>query len=273
MNSPYPNHAPRYRVEKLERFCKAGPKNIHYLFDFDRTLTTSKHSNDDVTTWHLLHTLLPPEGRADYNRLGDVYQAMEFSGRMTTKDAERWWIETLELCMRHGVTQNAISEACSQIKLRDGASKLFALCKQAHVPTVILSAGVYDIIDHVMNAYDLHPTAVLSTRLKYDNKGTLSGWNKASLIHSLNKHEMGHSELSRIRTERPCTVLIGDSLEDAKMVDPHHEVLRIRVDDHRKDKSEDRTTYLAKSFEAGYDIVTGEDLLQVADITKKFIVQ
>ncbi|HSX32226.1 MAG TPA: haloacid dehalogenase-like hydrolase [Candidatus Saccharimonadales bacterium] len=257
--------------EKLERFTKAGPANIHYLFDFDRTLTTSKNSNDDVTTWHLLHTLLPPEGRTDYNRLGDVYQTMEFSGTMTANDAERWWIETLELCIRYRITHKAIQEACKLIKLRDGAPDLFTLCEQAGVPTIILSAGVYDIIDHVMRSYKLQPTAVLSTRLQYGTNGQLNGWDRASLIHSLNKHEMGHSELSRIRNERPFTVLIGDSLEDANMVDPTHEVLRIRVDDHRADKTEDRTTYLQKSFAAGYDIVTGEDLLQVAGMTKRLL--
>jgi hypothetical protein len=108
----------------------------------------------------------------------------------------------------------------------------------------------------------MHPTTILSTKLKLAEDGRITGWDPESVVHILNKHEKGHPKLSVLRNERPFTVLVGDSLEDARMVKGDDHVLRIRVGDRREGHEADWQEYLARSFAKGFDIVVEKESLQ-----------
>ncbi|HEV7454269.1 MAG TPA: HAD-IB family phosphatase [Candidatus Saccharimonadales bacterium] len=249
-------------TEKLRYFAQAGPERIYYLFDFDRTLTTSKHTGDNTTTWQILHGLLSEEGRKISDAVRDKYLKMEDEGRLTQEDAHTFSTTLLDLHATHGTNRRDMEQAATQVRLRDGSEALFAACEAARIPTVILSAGIRDIIELIARENNIHPTLLLSIKLQFDDDGRIIGWDKDSMILTNNKNENVKQWVSHIASARPLTVLIGDTLEDAKMVEGEKDVLRIRVCDCAA--SDD---YLQKSWAAGYDIVIEEDLEPLVGLT------
>jgi phosphoserine phosphatase len=249
-------------AKKLLRFAQAGPEQIYYIFDFDRTLTTRRHTGDNTTTWQILHGLLSEDDRKISDAIRDKYLKLEDEGILTQADAHAFSSSVLDLHAARGTSRHAMEEAAKRIRLRDGSHNLFAGCETAHIPTVILSAGIRDIIELINQENDIHPTLTVSIRLQFDGDGHISGWDKDSMVLTNNKNESVKQWVSHITTARPFTVLIGDTLEDANMVTGDDKVLRIRVSDNTVDDD-----YLAKSFAVGYDIVIEEDLEPLVGLT------
>jgi hypothetical protein len=161
---------------------------------------------------------------------------------------------------------NAVEAAfLSVAKLRDGAQALFAACEQSGMPTVILSSGIRNVIQQMAAHYGIHPTHILSNDLEVDAAGLVTGWRRDTLIHMLNKQEMGHAELASLRATRPNVLLIGDVPDDTKMVTGDN-VIRVRVLDPRKGETFHLDTTLQTSFDAGYDLIVKHSLQPVANI-------
>jgi HAD superfamily phosphoserine phosphatase-like hydrolase len=258
--------------DKLTRFRKASPNKLNYLFDFDRTLTTTAHIGKDITVWHLLDSLLPDEEHKKHRRLSSQYQAMELAGELTEDHALAWWTLSFEMYIQQGMNISQIRKVLGELKIREGAIELFALCESAGIPRVILSAGIGDVIEVITEEHGMRATSILSTKLRFAEDGRMIGWDPDSLVHILNKPEKGRSKLKSIQRERPFTVLFGDSVEDARMVKGSENVLRVRVGDwHWGDKS-NWDEYVQSSFDNGFDIVVKqEDLKPLVDLTRWLI--
>jgi HAD superfamily phosphoserine phosphatase-like hydrolase len=255
-------------AEKLRLFKQSGRRHIHYVFDFDRTLTTAP-VGVDLTTWSPLDSLIPHEQRALHSEQAKHYQNMEFDGRLSEEDAIAWWALTFELYIQHGVKLDQIKQGLGQLKVRNGALELFRACQSANVPTIILSAGVGNVIEIITQEHNMQPTLILSNKLHFSEDGRLRDWDRDSLTHILNKHEKGNAELLSIREQRPLSVLIGDSLEDTQMIKGNDNVLRIRVGDRHHHGKANWDAYLKQSFEAGYDLVVQpEDLIPIVQLTE-----
>jgi 2-hydroxy-3-keto-5-methylthiopentenyl-1-phosphate phosphatase len=149
--------------------------------------------------------------------------------------------------------------------LRAGAKDLFTVCELRDIPTVVLSSGIRNVIEIIAEHYDIHPGYILSNDLTVDNTGFVRGWRRETLVHMLNKNEMGHDELSRLRHERPNVLLLGDVPDDTRMV-VGDSVLRIRVLDPRKGEGSTLEGALQASFDAGYDLAVMHDLAPAAHI-------
>jgi HAD superfamily phosphoserine phosphatase-like hydrolase len=250
-------------AKKLLRFAQAGPEQMYYLFDFDRTLTTRRHTGDNTTTWQILHGLLSEDDRKISDTIRNKYLKLEDEGMLTKADAHAFSASVLDLHAARGTSRQGMEQAARQIRLRDGSHSLFAACEAAHIPTVILSAGIRDIIELINQENDIHPTLTVSIKLQFDANGHISGWDKDSMVLTNNKSESVKQWVSHITTARPFTVLIGDTLEDAHMVAGEDNVLRIRVSDEAVDED-----YCVKSFHVGYDIVVEEDLEPLVGLTQ-----
>jgi HAD superfamily phosphoserine phosphatase-like hydrolase len=252
---------------KLEQFARAGAHMITYLFDFDRTLTTSKHTGEDITTWYILHGLLPEVGRTEMSELRETYQPLELSGKLTEDGALTWWNSALSLYVKHPVNIDDVRQAARQVQLRDGTVELYKECDDANIPWVILSAGNEDVIDTITEEHGIHPRLTLSTKFVLAEDGRILGWDRGSMIHILNKRERGNTELSHLREERPYTVLVGDSLQDVDMAEGDEYVLRVRICDRVLEDPGLRQQYLEQSFTAGFDMVLEEDLTPLIEFT------
>lgn len=225
-------------THKIERFRQAGPRQLQVVFDFDRTLTVSRPgATDEVTTWHILNDHLPPAGRDRYQELFQHYRALEISGEMHNEHAVRWWSSILDLFVAYNIDMSEVAQDfLSKASIRPGTKELFDLCAAHNIPTVILSAGIKDVIELWAQAYKIKPSVILSTALITNAKQQVVGWDKQTLVHVLNKKEIGHPELTRIRIERRNTILVGDSLADADMAEGGDTVIRVRLYDPRSDE-------------------------------------
>ena len=237
--------------EKIERFQSDGANKFHVIFDFDRTLTVAHpETNDDVTTWHIMDSHLPREGAADYQALFEKYRALELAETLTDQDAEDWWNASLNLYRTHRVDMREVErDFVMHASIRPGTAELFAFCQRQAIPTVVFSAGIRDVIEVWSRAYNVSPTEIISTALTLDENGCVTGWDESTLVHVLNKHEMGHAGLTAIRATRPNVILVGDSLNDADMASGDDTVLRIRMFDPRPDEKFELSEVRQKTFQ------------------------
>ncbi|HLZ14784.1 MAG TPA: HAD-IB family phosphatase [Candidatus Saccharimonadales bacterium] len=236
---------------KLDHFSAGGAAKLHIVFDFDRTLTVNHSgSNDDVTTWSILQRHLPPAGHAVYQQLYEHYRALELARSLTREHAATWTMRILDLFAAHNLDLVAVErDFLSKATIRPGTKELFELCRHADIPTVIISAGIRQIIELWTRAFGLNPTIILASSLQLDDNQRTIGWDKGSLIHIMNKNEADHPDLTRLRSERPHTLLIGDGLKDAEMASGHTDVFRVRIYDPRSDEQTASAAVRSQTFE------------------------
>jgi HAD superfamily hydrolase (TIGR01544 family) len=234
---------------KLAGFVTSGAAVMHAVFDFDRTLTVKKPgTQDEVTAWHILREHLAEDGQLQYRKLFEKYRALEISGELTQQDAVDWWSASLNLFVDHKIDLTAVEETfLDRASIRPGVTELFQFLADNNIPAIILSAGIRDVIDIWCRKYGVRPSLVISTSLEVDSDNHISGWQKESLVHVLNKSEATHPELLTIRQNRPKVLVVGDSLDDASMAVGDHDVIRVRIVDPRDDElptgQEERKTF------------------------------
>ena len=75
-----------------------------------------------------------------------------------------------------------------------------------------------------------------------------------------------HKELAHYKVSRPFAVLIGDGLGDVDMAVGDNDVLRVRIHDPRGDEPDNLSAFCRKSFDAGFDMVVGQDIRPVLQL-------
>lgn len=225
--------------------------DIHVVADFDRTLTDRRPgSNEDITSWNILRDHLPPEGQQHCQELFAIARPKELAGTMTVEDAVAWWSGVLNTYAHYGIDMNAVErDFLHRATIRRGTKDFFVLSERLGIPITVLSAGVKDVIELWADHYDTHPTLTISTELILDENRKISDWKRGTLVHILNKSEVDHPELNRIRAERPLAMVFGDGIGDADMAIGEEGVLRARIYDPRPDEANDIEAERAKTFE------------------------
>lgn len=256
---------------KLIGFKKAGVGQLQLVLDFDRTLTLHSTKNaHDSTSWQIMRDHLPMSAQGEAQILHDHYRGLEVSGTMTDKDAREWWASTLRIIVENDLDLNVIeNDFVFKSTIRPGTKELFELCKAYNIPTIIMSAGVKNIIDMWCRTYDIFPTIILSTELRVDENNHVTGWEEASVVHMFNKHELDHPELSKIRAERSHTILAGDSIHDHSMATGSDSVLRTRIVDSYLYDSVDKNALHENTFELFDTIIENETLYPLISLIKQ----
>jgi len=259
--------------QKLRSFIGAGASSLHLVCDFDRTLTVRKPGSEgDVTTWSILAEHLPIGAQQEHAALYDKYRALETTETMTSDDAVDWWTSILKLFVKHKININKIeADFLERASVRLGTKELFQACGKQNVPTVIMSAGIRDVIDVWGRAYDIQPTLTISTALILDKEGTIIGWDEQTLVHTLNKHEADHPKLESIRQSRPKAIIVGDGMSDADMAIGAEDVLRIRIYDPRADEAKDLTKMRSETLERFDAIIESGSLDPLQSIVQLII--
>ncbi len=259
-------------LDKLSRFAIDGAMGLHAVLDFDRTLTVKRpNTNDEVTTWHILREYLPDSAKTEYQSLFNTYRVREFSGTMTQEEAIEWWSATLNLFVEHNINLNDVEATfLERASIRPGTEELFELFESSAIPSTILSAGIHDVIDIWTRKYKINPTLTLSTKLQTDPEGVISGWHQDTLVHVLNKSEVGHEDLEAIRNERPNTLVIGDSMDDATMAKGDDRVLRIRLLDQRDDDN-NQDHEIERTFERFDALITTGTMHPISELVKTIV--
>ena len=222
---------------KMTEFKNAGVTQLQVVLDFDRTLT--EKSDENSTSWQLMRNHLPPEGKIEARKVYEHYRALEVAEQLTSDDATTWWMSSMAIIAKYRLDMNIVErEFLSHATIRTGTKELFELCAQYDIPTIIMSAGIKNVIQLWCKTYDIYPTIILSTELTLDSDNHVTGWKDGSVVHMFNKHELDHPELSKIRAERSYTILAGDSIHDYNMAKGRDTVLRVRILDGLDDTAD-----------------------------------
>jgi HAD superfamily phosphoserine phosphatase-like hydrolase len=215
---------------------------------------------------------LPKAGKQEYAALFKKYRALEIAEVLTDQLAVEWWSASFDILVKYKVNMAEVErDFMHRASIRPGAAQLFGLCRANDIPTVILSGGVREVIEAWSRHYAIRPSLMLSTALVLDHAGTIVGWDKATLIHVLNKHEADHAELTSIRKNRPKAIVIGDGMSDADMAKGDADVLRIRVFDPRDDETADIGQVRARTFERFDAIIESGSLAPVLTVIESMI--
>lgn len=260
-------------LKKMELIAKEGAEKLHFLLDFDRTLTPSDNrSGHDATTWGILESHLPEDGIEEIKKLYEKYRPLEIQNKMTAQQATEWWEGSLEVCKNSGTKWSDIAkDVDTKMPIRPYAREFFSVCEKRGIPAIIISAGIRDIIELWFQKFDIRPAGLLSTNLFFDENGLISGWEKDSLVHTLNKNEVAHKELGGMRKSRPNIILMGDSLDDASMASGEDNVLRIIIDDPRKGEVRNGSFYdsVFQKFDLAIKGESLEPLMRIFDLFNK----
>ncbi|KAE9021657.1 hypothetical protein PR003_g11579 [Phytophthora rubi] len=267
-NDGHQRRAPRMIIgdpdafaRKMNKFTRDGADQLLVIADFDRTLTPYYKQRSDPTeplqqensSHGLLMTssVLSPEVAAAHQELFARYYPVEISSTLSADEKfpfmAQWWESTPALLVEHKLTKDQVKQAVASGSLgfRHGFHALFKLLHEQHVPTLVFSAGLYDVIHAALEkefaaeqkrsggaiaADEIHDEQVftpdnvhvVSNMMRFDARGRIEGF-EGQVIHPLTKTARAllaspfweERELEKRRN----VLLLGDSRGDVHMAD------------------------------------------------------
>ena len=197
---------------------------VHILTDFDRTLT----KGSSRTSWSLLmySGLMPEEYSKKRMEYYYEYRPIEINFELP-EDVRKekmyeWWTKHLNLFIEFELRESIIQQIVRDPNLmsfRDGAKDFLKMCECRNIPLIIISAGVGNFIEEFFKYNNClsENIIIVSNFINFKN-GIATGFTK-KLIHPLNKDEHDVPEhVKRLIEGRPCTLMLGDSIDDIKMI-------------------------------------------------------
>lgn len=228
-------------ARKWRKFVADGPAKLLVISDFDQTLTPFyKPGSGGRAQEPSSHGLLLAGGAlsesvaARERELFSRYFPIEMSPKLTKEEKlpfmVEWWTQAHELLVESRLTRAHIREAVALagLSFRPGFHALLALLSSQQIPTLVFSAGLYDVIHEVLRAEfraaldaDLPPNVhVVSNMMRFAADGTIEGF-QGNLIHSINKNAGVVRDSPFWRQcqgeQRSNVLLLGDSRGDVMM--------------------------------------------------------
>lgn len=246
--------------KKAKKISRGGKDSIHVLSDFDRTLTKCfVGDKKSSTSWAQFRNLnlLGKEYIEQAHKMFDFYRPFETSKNLgLNKKAEKmkeWWKRHLDLLVQTGLTKKEIGVVVKKggIEMREGADYFFEILEKNKIPLVIISSGLGDIIEGVLEENKLNKQNVHVLSNFFEFSGDKATGFKNKIIHSINKTE---SELKSLPIfaelkKRKNIILIGDSIDDLQMVKfPFRNVLKIGFLNENVDEN-------LETFKENFDVI------------------
>ncbi|MDE2953148.1 MAG: hypothetical protein OXR71_01390 [Gemmatimonadota bacterium] len=243
------------KIAQLNRYSEI--EQLCVVSDWDRTLTKARtEDGQDATSYSVIAhgAYLGDAYRVEMDRLYARYRPLEISQTISYRKKQKamhdWWMAALEMMQKYGLTKEIIEDIAARefMRLRDSAIDFFNILSNRDIPLLILSAGIGNAISKFLKIRALLTSNVTVTanKLIFDTHGAVAGFCEP-VIHSFNKAR--HAS-----TPRGCVLLLGDTIEDAQMVDNADADCVIRVGFLNEAIVENSATYLC-----AYDIVICND--------------
>ena len=251
-------------IKKIKSFQKQGRGKIHIVLDFDKTLVRGKDEKGRrITVWDAMEQFVPKEKQLESIEKYKKYRAFELKQKLSVTQAIKWWGWNLDLFK--GLKTSRIEEAACLLQTRPFVKEFFNICQEKNIPTIIISASIKNVIESWCQKEKIQPTLVLSTEFSLSN-GKIADWKKNTLIHSLNKREKGHREIKKIKTARPKTILIGDSLDDVPMAEGKDNVIRIAIYDPKHGSDNNKLNELMEKFDLVFIGDSFRPIMEILDL-------
>eukprot|EP00126_Sphaerothecum_destruens_P011337 Sdes_comp20902_c0_seq1m18068 len=174
---------------------------------------------------------------------------------------EEWWEKAHQAIIKSGVKVSDISLMVkkSNTKFREGAERFFETSALHHVPLLIFSAGIGNILEEVIRQRaKFHKNmSVISNYIEFSPvDGKIQGF-RGKTIHVFNKNEFAvannvcgnnQDDIENDIHSRKNVLLLGDGLGDLAMSDgsDFQEIIRIGF---LNDKIQERLESYKKSFD------------------------
>jgi 5'-nucleotidase len=221
------------RLDRIKKaFIKAGVANIHIRCDFDRTLTTAFVDGKSVPS--IISVLrngnyLTPDYANEAMSLYNKYHPIEINPKIPVEEKmkamQEWWMTHFKLLIKSGLNKKDLVRAVesNQITFRPGFDEFCDLLSKYSIPLLIISSSGLggDAISMYLEktGHMKQNVYIVSNNIDWDEQGNAIRI-KEPIIHTLNKDETAIESLPvfRIIKERKNVILLGDSLDDVKMV-------------------------------------------------------
>ncbi|CAO3625502.1 unnamed protein product [Cunninghamella echinulata] len=222
-------------AEKLSKIIQGGKSNLHFICDFDMTI--SKHWVRNKVTDALernasshgvpaRYDKLSPEFKKETARLYNTYYPIEIDKTMTFEEKIpsmiQWWMKAHEAMVKQNMTRQDIVNMVEQvnIELRAEVDKVLQKCRDLEIPFLVFSAGIGNIIEQILLKRQLYydNMHIVSNMMVFNKDGVCTGFNDP-LIHVFNKSEfqLESTPYYSLIQHRTNVILVGDSLGDLQM--------------------------------------------------------
>ncbi len=218
----------------FEDIKKWEGKKSYIIGDFDWTFTP----RDSETSWSVLvkSGLMPVGFVNERNVLHDHYFDKEKNPKIPEderrRDMKEWYGRMLQLVEKYGLNEGIIKEVARMkdlMFLRNGAEDFLHICRKKGIPVIIVSAGIGNIIEEFLRYHEcLENVTIIANFIGFEN-GVISGFSKHR-IHSANKGQIcSMKKVQRIVYNREHAIMLGDSVDDIKMVPEEKREQTIKV--------------------------------------------
>uniref|UniRef100_A0A673AP80 5'-nucleotidase, cytosolic IIIB n=1 Tax=Sphaeramia orbicularis TaxID=375764 RepID=A0A673AP80_9TELE len=227
------------------------------ISDFDMTLTRFAHNGMRVPTTHSKHLL-------------NTYYPIEIDAGRSTEEKLPLMVECfcLNLCNTSVPIVPADMYVCV---CREGYKVFFDHLAEHHIPLLIFSAGVGDVLEEVIRQnHVFHPNInIISNYMDFDHTGVLQAF-KGQLIHTFNKRQGALSHAAHLRQvqDRPNVLLLGDSLGDLTMADGVTDTHNILTIGFLNDQVEERKESYINSFDI---VLVKDETMDIPNAIVKYV--
>ena len=269
-------------LEKIKKEIKKEGKNkIHVLADFDRTLTktfVNKKKIPSIISILRDGPYISKEYAKSANSLFEIYHPIEMNPLLNPEEKKdkmsEWWSKHFDLLIESGLNKKHIQDILesNEIQFREGALEFLDLLHNYNIPLLIISSsGLGDAIPLLLEKYNrLYDNIHIITNLyEWDKNGKALSVKKP-IIHVSNKDEESLRNLPvfKLIKDRKNVILLGDSLDDVKMVHgfDYKNLIKIGFLNEETEKNLD-------NYKKTFDIIilNDSDMIYVNDLMKEIV--
>lgn len=254
--------------EIKEKIIDDGPVKLHVVSDFDKTLTSCFVGGKKIVSLisilrdgHYLSSDYSQKAQALY----DKYHPLEIDPNIPPEEKEKimyeWWSFHYNLLAQSGLNKKDIKKAAEtdKISFRPGALEFFDFLNKNEIPLLILSGSGLgeEVISLFLEEHKIlySNIFIVSNTFVWDKNENFIRVNEP-IIHSLNKDYSSVKKFPFYKKikERKNIVLLGDGVEDAKMVEgfDYDNIIKIGF---LNENSQEQLT----DFKNNYDVIILND--------------
>eukprot|EP00915_Cephaloidophora_sp_WS-2016_P008572 GHVH01011795.1.p1 GENE.GHVH01011795.1~~GHVH01011795.1.p1 ORF type:complete len:338 (+),score=41.72 GHVH01011795.1:25-1014(+) len=256
---------------KLQMLCDVRRDTdgaVHYVFDFDRTVTKATKDDGSVnpSSYCVLENAkwIPKDILTIFNDAYDYYSKMEFDPHVDAETKEslnkEWADKNESILLDVGLTRERLASACREAntELRGGCvAHLRRLLADGKDHVTILTAGVADVVDGIFDVcgLPLAPSCVIGNRIVWeDGLPNAVGWKKPRVTPE-NKASHTRAREESLVPKPAITVLVGDNVHDAKMILTTTPLCSVGLYNHTFPPKSEKDFKLLETYTEAFDVI------------------
>ena len=208
-------------TQKLEVFRNAYKNNnLLIISDFNRTLTLpgTSTSFSSIAKGNFLRKEYL-EKRDELFKEYFPYEIGELGNSLQERQekVDFWFESHLKLLVDEGLTKSMLREIVKENKnlneVRENFTDFFNTIQKYQIPLVIVSGGLGDIIDLLLQKYKIprENFKIISNYFIWNSEGLAIDYNKNHIVNTINKE---NTDLGLDLGNETCIIVLGDSPED-----------------------------------------------------------